>query len=144
MIGSCRFSLWFVEVEWDKYIIYGVRFKKTELKGQVPLIFTQYLAGKSTSFKDYTSPILSLNGVYGDIYREVYQLPYGTTITYGDISKKVKTSPRVVGLAMKRNPVPLIIPCHRVVSTKGIGGFTPDVFIKEELLKLEQSVIKKI
>ena len=53
--------------------------------------------------------------------------------TYGEIAGKVSTSPRVVGQAMRRNPTPLVIPCHRIVGKHGIGGFTPSPEIKEAL-----------
>jgi len=59
-------------------------------------------------------------------------------VTYGDIARRAGTSPRVVGQAMRRNMVPLVIPCHRVVSQSGIGGFTPDPAIKEDLLAMER------
>ena len=48
---------------------------------------------------------------------------YGETRTYGEIAKILKTSPRAVGNACRNNPMPLIIPCHRVVSAKDIGGY---------------------
>jgi methylated-DNA-[protein]-cysteine S-methyltransferase len=48
------------------------------------------------------------------------------------------TNPRLVGLAMRRNPTPLVVPCHRVVSASGLGGFTPSIDIKESLLRMEK------
>jgi methylated-DNA-[protein]-cysteine S-methyltransferase len=82
--------------------------------------------------------------MYSRIYREVRTIPYGTTKTYGEIAKNVGTSPRVVGQAMARNPTPLIIPCHRIVAAHGIGGFSPDVEIKEALLEMEAKGLRKI
>ncbi len=70
--------------------------------------------------------------------REVRKIPYGGTCTYGEIAEKISTSPRVVGQAMRRNPTPLVIPCHRVVGKNGIGGFTPSPEIKEALLEMEK------
>lgn len=69
-------------------------------------------------------------------------IPYGETRTYGDIAKKLKTSPRAVGNACRNNPVPIIIPCHRVVSAKGIGGYSGEtsgglMTIKRKLLANE-------
>ncbi|MFN3691585.1 MAG: methylated-DNA--[protein]-cysteine S-methyltransferase, partial [Fervidobacterium sp.] len=49
---------------------------------------------------------------------------YGTIITYGKLAQLCDTSPRVVGFAMAANPLPIYIPCHRVISKNGIGGFT--------------------
>ncbi len=67
----------------------------------------------------------------------------GKTRTYGDIARELKTSPRAVGNACRRNPVPIFIPCHRVVSTSGRGGFMghttgEPLAIKEWLLVHEQ------
>ncbi len=135
--GSCRLGLWHVQVSWDKNIIHRIRFAKSQIPGSVPEQITRFLAGKSASFIPLTSPLLLLDGVYGDIYRAVHSIPYGSLCTYGEIARLVQTSPRIVGLAMKRNITPLIIPCHRVVSSQGIGGFTPDIWIKEELLRME-------
>lgn len=47
----------------------------------------------------------------------------GNTMTYGEIAKQIKSGPRAVGTACGANPYPLLTPCHRVVSAKGLGGF---------------------
>ncbi len=75
------------------------------------------------------------------VLAEVLKIPYGSTRTYSEIARTLKTSPRAVGQAVKRNPLPVLIPCHRVVSVRGIGGYTVmgtlNLKIKEKLLKLE-------
>jgi methylated-DNA-[protein]-cysteine S-methyltransferase len=90
-----------------------------------------------------STPAIPEDTVYGRIYRAVQQVPYGSTSTYGEIASQVKTSPRVVGQAMARNPVPLIIPCHRIVAADGIGGFSSPLEIKESLLAMEKKGIRK-
>lgn len=58
------------------------------------------------------------------VWREISAIPAGQVRTYGDIAKVVRTMPRAVGGACGRNPLPLIIPCHRVVAAGGrLGGF---------------------
>jgi methylated-DNA-[protein]-cysteine S-methyltransferase len=69
----------------------------------------------------------------------------GQTRTYGDIARQLKSSPRAVGNACRRNPVPIFIPCHRVVSASGRGGFMGQtkgepLKIKEWLLAHEQKL----
>lgn len=67
-------------------------------------------------------------------------ISHGATMTYGDIAHALKSSPRAVGLACGRNPIPIIIPCHRVVSAGGaLGGYSGDggAATKEALLRLE-------
>ena len=68
-------------------------------------------------------------------------VPFGNVITYGELASITGTHPRAVGLAMKLNPFPLIIPCHRVVGRKGIGGYSMGIEIKRELLKHEGIIL---
>lgn len=77
------------------------------------------------------------------VWNELKKIPYGQVRTYGDISRSLGMScPRAVGQANKRNPLPIVIPCHRVVSSSGIGGYSGEtsgsrVDIKKCLLELE-------
>ncbi len=57
--------------------------------------------------------------VFKRIYEEVMKIPKGSTKSYGEIAKIVKTSPRIVGFALHKNPDPENIPCHRVVFKDG-------------------------
>ena len=68
-------------------------------------------------------------------------VPFGNVITYGELARITGIHPRAVGLAMKLNPFPLIIPCHRVIGRKGIGGYSMGIEIKRELLKHEGIIL---
>jgi methylated-DNA-[protein]-cysteine S-methyltransferase len=57
------------------------------------------------------------------VWEAIRAIPAGQVRTYGDIAKAVRSIPRAVGGACGRNPLPLIIPCHRVVAAGGLGGF---------------------
>ena len=57
------------------------------------------------------------------VWHELSKIPLGEIRTYGEIASKLNTSPRAVGNACRKNPIQIIIPCHRVVSAKGIGGY---------------------
>jgi methylated-DNA-[protein]-cysteine S-methyltransferase len=57
------------------------------------------------------------------VWDQIRQIPIGSTATYGEVAKKIKSGPRAVGTACGANPYPLISPCHRVVAAQGIGGF---------------------
>lgn len=57
------------------------------------------------------------------VLQELQKIPYGETRTYGEIAKILNTSPRAVGNACRNNPLPLVIPCHRVVAANSIGGY---------------------
>jgi methylated-DNA-[protein]-cysteine S-methyltransferase len=65
------------------------------------------------------------------VWREVAKISYGESQTYGDIAKAINSGPRAVGNACRHNPVPIIIPCHRVVKKGGIGGYCGSVGGKE-------------
>jgi len=136
--GSCRLGLWKVAVDWDGTTVHRVRFVRSAIEGPVPVQFTRFLAGKTNNFYPLTSVAIEDNTVYASIYRAVTAIPYGETRTYGEIAEICGTHARVVGTAMVRNPTPLIVPCHRVVAANGIGGFSPDIEIKNALLKLEK------
>lgn len=137
MSGSCRFGLWHVRIRWSGYLVWSVTFSPQPLEGPAPPAVVKFLAGNSTDLSPLRSAALEPGSPYVNIYREVLSIPYGSTVTYGEIARRAGTSPRMVGLAMKRNPTPLFIPCHRVVSRTGIGGFTPSVEIKRMLIDLE-------
>jgi len=79
------------------------------------------------------------------VLKQLLQIPYGETRTYGEIAEILKTSPRAVGNACRKNPLPIIIPCHRVVAANGIGGYSGatggDLLdIKYRLLQLEGAI----
>jgi len=57
------------------------------------------------------------------VWRALQKIPIGQTCTYGQIARALNSSARAVGNACRRNPVPIIVPCHRVVASNGIGGF---------------------
>ena len=76
------------------------------------------------------------------VWRAVHAIPSGRTLTYVDIARRLATAPRPVGGACGANRIPLVIPCHRVVATGGIGGFmqarrSPGIEIKRWLLRHE-------
>ena len=77
------------------------------------------------------------------IWHTLYQIPLGQTKTYGELAKELDTGPRALANACRKNPFPLIIPCHRVQAKTGIGGYAGAssgklVKIKAALLKHEK------
>lgn len=57
------------------------------------------------------------------VWQLLQSIKPGDTLTYGEAAEQLNSSPRAVGNACRRNPIPLIIPCHRVVAKNGLGGF---------------------
>lgn len=66
---------------------------------------------------------LDVSDYHRQVLNALKEIPVGSVSTYGALAKKLNTSARAVGGACRRNPLPLIIPCHRVVSASGLGGF---------------------
>ena len=76
------------------------------------------------------------------VWNELSKIPCGQTLTYGEIAKKLNSSARAVGNACRKNPIAIIVPCHRVVSATGLGGYAGktegrQLNIKRWLLKHE-------
>jgi methylated-DNA-[protein]-cysteine S-methyltransferase len=77
------------------------------------------------------------------IWDAMADIPYGATQTYGEIAKRLGSNARLVGQACGRNPIPILLPCHRVVAAKGLGGFSAPggVQWKQKLLVLERALL---
>jgi methylated-DNA-[protein]-cysteine S-methyltransferase len=76
------------------------------------------------------------------VWRRLLEIPVGTTVTYGQLAAELGSSARAIGNACRNNPCPLVVPCHRVVSQNGLGGFSgqlagPKLEIKRWLLTHE-------
>ncbi len=76
------------------------------------------------------------------VWARLRKIPVGETICYGDLARELKTSARAIGGACRRNPIPIITPCHRVTSRKGLGGYMgqvagPSVEMKKWLIRHE-------
>ena len=102
------------------------------------MLFRSYF---DRQLKDFDLP-LSLEGTEFQlcVWRSLRTIPYGETISYAQLAKRIgKTNAvRAVGLANGSNPVPIIIPCHRVVGSNGsLTGFGGGLPIKKKLLALE-------
>lgn len=64
--------------------------------------------------------------------------PYGHTVTYGELGARAGVEDaREVGVHMNRNPLPIVVPCHRVVASDGLGGYGGGLALKRRLLELE-------
>jgi len=76
---------------------------------------------------------------------ETKKIQYGRTMTYSQLAGKIGCrGARAVGNALGKNPLPIIIPCHRVVAKKGIGGYSAGIDIKTRLLELEKRNINNL
>jgi methylated-DNA-[protein]-cysteine S-methyltransferase len=113
---------------------------ETSLERQVAQELAEYFAGTRSRFTFRVSP----QGT--DFERRCWDallaIPYGETRSYGEIARGLGNpqGARAVGSANHKNPIPIIIPCHRVVNTGGgLGGYGGGLELKRRLLALEQS-----
>jgi len=98
-----------------------------------------YLAKKPFPFPHL--PFVDLPPFYRTLLAALHKVPFGTCITYGKLASLAGSpkAARAAGTACRLNPYPFLIPCHRVVATTGLGGFSFDHRVKEELLLFEES-----
>jgi len=94
---------------------------RTELARRARDEFLAYLSDPKWTFA--VSSRLIASDFERDVWDAIREIPSGQVRTYGDIAKRVRSIPRAVGGACGRNPLPLLVPCHRVVAAGGIGGF---------------------
>jgi len=99
----------------------------------------EYLAGKR---KTFDVKLCFDNGTefQQKVWQALYEIPFSDVVTYKELADKVGTHPRAIGGAVGKNPIPIIVPCHRVVAQQAIGGFSAvgGAEIKKEFLDLEK------
>lgn len=99
---------------------------------------------------EITTPLLAQGTHFQrKVWRALCQIPFAQTTSYGTLAKELQTSPRALANACRKNPFPLIIPCHRVLAKSGIGGYAGEVSgklvdIKKALLLHEQMLAHDI
>jgi methylated-DNA-[protein]-cysteine S-methyltransferase len=120
------------------------RHHKPKPNGSSPLLdkamaeLRGYLDGTRRDFD------LPLHAEGDDLAKAVWAImlaiPYGQTLTYGEVAKRLNASAQDIGQACGRNPIPVVIPCHRITGTNWLGGYSSDLgtTAKRFLLDLER------
>lgn len=90
--------------------------------------------------KEFTVPVRPRGTEYQRrVWQSIMGIPYGETRTYLWVAERAGGSPRSVGNALGSNPIPVIIPCHRVIRADGsLGGFSSGTGLKKRLLEIER------
>ena len=81
----------------------------------------EYFAGARQVFD---LPLALSAGLTGEVQRAMLAIPFGETTTYGAIARRLGVPAQAVGQACGANPLPVIVPCHRVLGATGLGGFS--------------------
>ena len=104
----------------------------------------RYFSGEMVEFSHVETDLSGLTDFQQTVLEEVKKIPYGETITYSELACRIgrKGAARSVGRALARNPYPIVIPCHRVVSAAGTGGFCGEscgekTELKRKMLEME-------
>ncbi len=113
----------------------------TKLAGSVKSKIEKYLDSKSKIKNIKVDMQLDVTPFQEEVLKQLQAIPYGETRTYGEIAKILNTSPRAVGNACRNNPLPIIIPCHRVVAASGIGGY--DGARSGKLLEIKRELLAR-
>jgi methylated-DNA-[protein]-cysteine S-methyltransferase len=122
----------------------GVSFEKPDYRrGEAPESFKKelnnYFEGKSEDFKQ-GAVFLEGTDFEKKVWLALKEVPYGETRSYKWLAEKIGSpkANRAVGQALGRNPIPIVLPCHRIIESDGsIGGYSSGVDIKRRLLEIE-------
>lgn len=124
-----------------------LRFSEKSLTTLTPIVpvldatrrwLDSYFKGEKPDFTPQVTPFGTL--FQRRVWTELLSIPYGQTVTYGDIARRIDCkSAQAVGCAVGRNPIAIIIPCHRVVGSNGsLTGYAYGLERKRQLIMLEQ------
>jgi methylated-DNA-[protein]-cysteine S-methyltransferase len=121
--------------------VFGVRVLRAPID-EVRRELDEYFEGKR---RDFDLPLdLRVAAFNGEVLRELARVPYGVTTTYGTLAAKVgrPRAARAVGTVMNRNPIAIVLPCHRVVGANGsLTGYAGGLDRKLQLLQLEGAML---
>lgn len=114
--------------------------KQTPTTDRAAAELKEYFAGERKSF-DFTTVLVGGGDFFRRVAAAMRTVPYGETRTYAQIAEAIGSPKayRAVGAACGKNPLLIVIPCHRIVASGGIGGFSCGIELKRKLLALENN-----
>lgn len=118
--------------------------EKSELTDKLIKELEEYLKGTRKDFTIYDSTLLAGTDFQKKVWQELLNIPYGQTKTYKEIAKAINNekATRAVASAIGKNPLMIIIPCHRVIGSDGnLRGYAYGLETKKKLLSLEKNNI---
>ena len=128
-------DLGLVEIRFDAR---EIRADETELLLRAERELREYFSGERREFDVPLHP--SGTEFQTRVWNGLRAIPYGTTVTYGELARRIgqPNAARAVGMANHANPLPIIVPCHRVIGADGrLTGYAGGLEIKRKLLELE-------
>lgn len=94
---------------------------RTDVLTDAAAQLADYFAGSRRTFD---LPIAFRPGLQGEVMRAMVAIPFGETRSYGDLAKALAVPAQAIGQACGANPIPVIVPCHRILGATGLGGFS--------------------
>jgi methylated-DNA-[protein]-cysteine S-methyltransferase len=141
--GLCRIS-YFAD-GWEEALarVFGVRVLRAPLD-EVRRELDEYFEGGR---REFDLPLdLRVAPFHEAVLHELARVPYGSTETYGALAAKAGRpgAARAVGTVMNRNPIPIVLPCHRIVGANGsLTGYAGGLDVKRRLLQLEGAILSE-
>lgn len=129
-----------VAVQFGSQMLFGGKEQRTELTDKTAFELNEYFSGRRKSFDIPLAP--QGTQFQRNVWDALCQIPYGEVQTYKEIAKAIgkPNSSRAVGMANNKNPILLLIPCHRVIGSNGsLVGYVGGIDKKVKLLQLEQN-----
>src|SRR3954451_16229975 len=139
--GLCRISYWPGGMEESLAHTFGPRVLRSPLD-DVRRELDEYFDGTRRDFDLQLD--LRVAPFHADVLMQLARVPYGRTETYGSLAAKVgrPRAARAVGTVMNRNPIPIVLPCHRVLGANGsLTGYAGGLDVKLRLLQLEGAIL---
>ena len=127
-----------IKIDFEKNV-YDFEYKESKVIKQFKKELDEYFSGNLKEFKTKFK-LIGLTPFQKRVLEKVAKVKYGKYISYTDIAKSINNEKacRAVGNAVGKNPLPIIVPCHRIIRTdKTIGGYTGGANIKIKLLEVE-------
>lgn len=124
-----------VQIRWGE----GGNGEKTPLLAEAERQLAAYFAGRLSRFD---LPLRPAGSAFDKrVWAAMSDIPYGQTRRYGELAMEVGSAPRAVGGACGRNPIPIVVPCHRVLASGALGGYSGGAGLetKRSLLQLERA-----
>lgn len=134
-------------IELEEETIMGISFCEAQASDQPESTLEKELIAQLNAYftgelREFDLPFFATGTVFQLlVWEELMKIPYGETTTYGELARRIgkPQAARAVGMALNRNPIPILIPCHRVIGTNGkLTGFAGGLNIKQALLERER------
>jgi len=127
-----------ISYDWDGEVCHSIVLTRHSGDRQINPVsewFQHYFEGLSQTLPPLAEPTTPFQL---KLRLGLLSIPAGEVRTYGELAEQLSTSPRALGQALGANPFPILIPCHRVISIDGLGGYAYGTDWKKKLLNFEK------